>query len=451
MSHSAATPHRPQVLIVDDQPENIEVLGETLASLCDIGFALSGPEGLAQVAAHRPDLILLDVMMPGMNGYQVLEHLRSDPHSRDVPVIFVTARIDPDSETQGIEAGAVDFIHKPINPQVVRTRVSAHLERAQQRVALLELNRQLEQSLAETRSVQRQLLVLSTAIEQSPLTVMVTDTQGHIEYVNPFFTRLTGYSFSEARGRKPSILKSGLTEPGVYRDLWTRLTQGHTWTGEIVNRTKNGQTYVEETHIAPVVDAEGQPSHFIAIKLDITERKHAQEKIDHLAHYDVLTNLPNRSLFMDRVERGLALAKRHDTRLALLFIDLDKFKPINDQWGHAVGDLVLQEVARRMQGCVRESDTVSRVGGDEFVVLLLNLANAQDALQVAEKIRAALREPMQLDGKTLSVSSCIGVAMYPEHGQTQTELSRQADAAMYQAKERGRDGVVLFEPQMLNR
>lgn len=218
-----------------------------------------------------------------------------------------------------------------------------------------------------------------------------------------------------------------------------------------LNRTKNGQTYVEETHIAPVVDAGGQTSHFVAIKRDITERKRAQEKIDHLAHYDVLTNLPNRSLFMDRVERGLALARRHGTLLALLFIDLDKFKPINDQWGHAVGDLVLQEVALRMQGCVRASDTVSRVGGDEFVVLLLNLANAQDALQVAEKIRMALREPMQIDGKTLSVSSCIGVAMYPEHGQTQTELSRQADAAMYEAKERGRDCVVLFEPEMLIR
>lgn len=198
-----------------------------------------------------------------------------------------------------------------------------------------------------------------------------------------------------------------------------------------------------------MVDATGQRQHYVAIKLDITARKHAQEKLDHLAHYDVLTNLPNRSLFMDRVERGLTLAKRHDKPLALLFIDLDKFKPINDTWGHAVGDLVLQEVAQRMQSCVRESDTVSRVGGDEFVVLLLNLSNAADAMMVAEKIRSALNEPIQLQDKTLSISSCIGVALYPEHGQTQMELSRHADAAMYQAKERGRDRVVLFEPSMI--
>lgn len=441
-------PPRPQVLIVDDQPENIEVLGETLADICDIGFALSGQEGLAQVDEDLPDLILLDVMMPDMNGYEVLAHLRSNPRTRDVPVIFVTARIDPDSETQGIEAGAVDFIHKPINPQVVKTRVSAHLERAQQRAALAQLNRQLEQSLADIKAAQNKLQVLSTAIEQSPLTVMVTDTQGRIEYVNPYFTQLTGYSFDEVCGQRPSMLKSGLTDQLVFSELWTELNHGNRWMGEIINRTKHGQTYVEETHIAPVIDAEGRHSHYVAIKLDITERKHSQEKLDHLAHYDILTNLPNRSLFMDRVERGLALAKRHASLLALLFIDLDKFKPINDIWGHAIGDLVLQEVAQRMQSCVRESDTVSRVGGDEFVVLLLNLSSPTDALQVAEKIRLALNEPMQLDGKVLSVSSCIGVALYPEHGQTQTELSRHADAAMYQAKERGRNQVVLFEPMM---
>ncbi|MDD2712763.1 MAG: diguanylate cyclase [Simplicispira sp.] len=440
---------RPQILIVDDQPENIEVLGETLTHLCDIGFALSGPEALAQVAAQLPDLILLDVMMPEMNGYEVMEHLRNNPHTREIPVIFVTARVDPNSETQAIESGAVDFIHKPINPRVVRTRVWAHLERALQRAALLQLNHQLEQALAETRAMQKQLLVLSTAIEQSPLSIMVTDTQGDIEYVNPYFTQLTGYSFDEVRGQKPSLLKSGLTDQSVYRDLWAHLTQGHTWVGEIINHTKHGQIYTEEQHIAPVIDTDGQCNHYVAIKLDITERKQAQAKLDHLAHYDLLTNLPNRSLFMDRVERGMALAKRHGSLLALLFIDLDKFKPINDAWGHAVGDLVLQEVARRMQSCVRESDTVSRVGGDEFIVLLLNLASAQDALQVAEKMRVALKEPMLLDGKTLSVSSCIGVALYPEHGQTQMQLSRQADAAMYQAKERGRDRAVLFEHQMI--
>ena len=439
---------RPQVLIVDDQPENIEVLGETLADICEIGFALSGPEGLAQVAESLPDLILLDVMMPDMNGYEVLEILQHDPRTHDIPVIFVTARIDAESETRGIEAGAIDFIHKPINPQVVKTRVSAHLERAQQRAALARLNQQLEQSLVEIKAAQNKLLVLSTAIEQCPMTVMVTDSESLIEYVNPYFTQLTGYSFEEVQGKKPSILKSGLTDQMVYRDLWKHIVRGQSWVGEIINRTKDGKTYIEETHVAPVVDAEGQHSHYVAIKIDITERKHAQEKLDHLAHYDILTNLPNRSLFVERVQHGLTLAKRENQLLGLLFLDLDKFKPINDTWGHAVGDLVLQEVAQRMQSCVRESDTVSRIGGDEFVVLLLNLTGPTDALLVAEKIRVTLNQPMLLDGKTLSISSCIGVALYPEHGISQVELSRHADAAMYQAKERGRDRLVLFEAGM---
>lgn len=235
----------PQVLIIDDQPENIEVLGETLAHICEVGFALSGPEGLAQVAAQLPDLILLDVMMPDMTGYEVLDILQSDPHTRKVPVIFVTARIDSDSETRGIEAGAVDFIHKPINPQVVKARVSAHLERAQQRADLAELNQQLQDSLAQIKAAQSQLLVLSTAIEQSPLTVMVTDLEGHIQYVNPHFTHITGYTFTEAQGQKPSLLKSGLTDQTVYADLWRQIKQGRSWVGEIINRTKDGGTYIE--------------------------------------------------------------------------------------------------------------------------------------------------------------------------------------------------------------
>ncbi len=230
----------------------------------------------------------------------------------------------------------------------------------------------------------------------------------------------------------------------MYRGLWQTLRQQQHWQGEIINRNKNGQLYTEEVHIAPVLNPEGQTTHYVAIKLDITERKQAQERILHLAHYDTLTNLPNRQLFFDRLEQAVALAQRHGHLVGLLFLDLYKFKPINDTHGHGMGDLVLQTVAQRIEGCLRSSDTVGRIGGDEFVVLLPQLQHPTEAMQVAEKIRQALEQSMHIDGKTLSVSTCIGVAVYPQHGSTTTELARNADSAMYQAKVAGRNQAVLF-------
>lgn len=423
---------RPHVLIVDDQPDNVEVLGGTLSEQCEVSFALSGIEALARVADDLPDLILLDLMMPEMDGYAVIAELKRDPRSREIPVIFVTARTDADSERQALAAGAVDFIHKPINPDVVLARVNTHLQIARQ-------NRRLAEQLETLR-------VLSTAIEQCPASVMITDADVVIQYVNPYFEQISGYCAAEALGRKPSFLKSGQTDPSVYKSLWESLIKGQAWRGEMVNRRKNGELYIEESHIAPVKNAAGEIAHYVALKLDVTRRKEAEEKLDHLAHYDPLTDLPNRSLFFDRVERALAMACREGYLLALMFIDLDKFKPINDCYGHAVGDRVLQEVALRIKNCLRNSDTAGRVGGDEFVVLLAKIAADEDALQVGEKLRQALCTPILVDGLELSVSSSIGIAIYPCHGEDALCLARHADQAMYQAKQGGRDRVVLFQP-----
>lgn len=435
---------RPHVLIVDDQPDNVEVLGEVLVNLCEVSFALSGSEALALLQHSVPDLILLDVMMPGMDGYAVMQALREHPATCHVPVIFVTAHTDIDSELRALTAGAADFIHKPIHPAVVEARVRTQLHALHQQRQLQTLNRTLGEKLQEIGRAHAELQIFRTAIEHSPVPVMVTDTEGKMQYVNPQYERISGYSAQETLGHKLSAFKSGLTNPEVYRGLWQTLRQQQHWQGEIINRNKNGQLYTEEVHIAPVLNPEGQTTHYVAIKLDITERKEAQERILHLAHYDTLTNLPNRQLFFDRLEQALAQAQRHGHLVGLLFLDLDKFKPINDTHGHGMGDLVLQTVARRIEGCLRSSDTVGRIGGDEFVVLLPQLQHPTEAMQVAEKIRQALEQPMHIDGKTLSVSTCIGVAVYPQHGSTTTELARNADSAMYQAKVAGRNQAVLF-------
>jgi diguanylate cyclase (GGDEF)-like protein/PAS domain S-box-containing protein len=311
-------------------------------------------------------------------------------------------------------------------------------------VSIGRVNRRLRHSLSDLQQANGRLAVLSTAIEQSPASVVITGPNTVIQYVNPAFVKITGYSVAEAIGQTPRMLKSGLTEPATFREMWSHLQGGEPWSGELINRRKSGEVYWEEAHVAPIKDRTGQTTHYVAVKLDITERKHAHQQLDYLAHHDALTHLPNRLLFFERVAQTLTLAKRNRTKFALLLIDLDQFKPINDTHGHAVGDLVLLETAKRLSGSVRESDTVGRIGGDEFVVLLPHIGSADHATIVANKIRQALKQPLTVAETTLFISSSIGIAVYPEHGQDQLALTTHADGAMYAAKASGRDNVKVF-------
>lgn len=435
-------PDHPQahILIIDDTPLNIEILLGILEGDYALSFATSGRNALELLAKGvKPDLILLDVMMPDMDGFAVCAALKADPDTRDIPVIFVTAKTDALSEIRALKAGGVDFIHKPVNQALVRARVQLHLE-------LERRARALARSLAETQRLHAELLVLNQAMEQSPTSIVITDATGNIQYVNPFFSLLTGYAADEVLGQNPRLLKSGLTAPETYEDLWAHLIRGEPWKGELINRRKNGEVYWEEAYIGPVRDAAGRISHFVAVKINVTDRILTQERLIHMASHDVLTDLPNRGLFAERVQQALELAKRHATKLALLFIDLDQFKPVNDTWGHRLGDLLLRAVAERMKPRVRAADTIGRIGGDEFVVLLTDLEEPDAALQVAEELRQALAQPFVIEGHELSISASIGIALYPDHGADAEELSRHADLAMYRAKQDGRDRLNLFTP-----
>lgn len=435
-------PDHPQahILIIDDTPLNIEILLGILEGDYALSFATSGRNALELLAKGvKPDLILLDVMMPDMDGFAVCAALKADPDTRDIPVIFVTAKTDALSEIRALKAGGVDFIHKPVNQALVRARVQLHLE-------LERRARALARSLAETQPLHAELLVLNQAMEQSPTSIVITDATGNIQYVNPFFSLLTGYAADEVLGQNPRLLKSGHTAPETYEDLWAHLIRGEPWKGELINRRKNGEVYWEEAYIGPVRDAAGRISHFVAVKINVTDRILTQERLIHMASHDVLTDLPNRGLFAERVQQALELAKRHATKLALLFIDLDQFKPVNDTWGHRLGDLLLRAVAERMKPRVRAADTIGRIGGDEFVVLLTDLEEPDAALQVAEELRQALAQPFVIEGHELSISASIGIALYPDHGADAEELSRHADLAMYRAKQDGRDRLNLFTP-----
>jgi diguanylate cyclase (GGDEF)-like protein/PAS domain S-box-containing protein len=295
---------------------------------------------------------------------------------------------------------------------------------------------------------EERLRLAAAVFETVDEAVMVTSPENRVVAVNPAFTRITGYSADEASGKDVRVFTSDKHPPEFFDELWQALLARGAWKGEIWNRRKNGEVYAGWHSFTRVYDDKGQPTHHVAVFSDISERKAAEERIRQMAHYDRLTNLPNRTLFEDRFRQALARAKREHARMALIYADLDRFKPVNDTYGHAMGDLLLVEAAKRLQECVRGSDTVSRRGGDEFVVLLSAIASNQDALLVAEKIRSLIEQPFHLAGLELRISSSIGVALYPEHGSGEERLEHCADTAMYRAKEGGRNAVRLYDPEM---
>jgi len=290
-------------------------------------------------------------------------------------------------------------------------------------------------------------LRVAAAAFESHESMLVTNAQVEILRVNQAFTALFGFAASEVLGRNPRLLKSGRHEADFYVVMWAELVQHHSWQGEVWNVRKDGVEFPCWLCITAVCDDAGVVTHYVATHTDITLRKAAEDEVKRLAFFDPLTNLPNRRLFSDRLHQAVTKAKRELGHMALIYIDLDKFKPVNDQHGHAAGDQLLQAVAYRLKACVRESDTVARVGGDEFVVLLTRISQAQDALQVAQKMHAALRTPFHLPtGQSLQISSSVGVALYPDHGLDEATLSQHADVAMYSAKAAGRDQYLVYEP-----
>ena len=302
--------------------------------------------------------------------------------------------------------------------------------------------------LSKLKQAEEQIRTLSQAVEQSPVSVMITDTDGNIEYVNSTFERNTGYKSSEVMGKNPRILKSGSTSDDIYRELWQSISSGKAWQGELQNRQKNGEIYWEHANIAPVLDESGAICHYLAVNEDITIRKQQEKHILHQAHFDMVTNLPNRFLALDRLSQLLNEAGRSEELVAILFIDLDDFKKINDSMGHEVGDKVLMEAADRLRSVVRSGDTVGRLGGDEFIVLLSDLDDAIDARPVAENLLNRFRTPFIIDERELIITASVGIALYPDDGNSPSELLRNADSAMYHSKQQGRNTYSYFTEKM---
>jgi diguanylate cyclase (GGDEF)-like protein/PAS domain S-box-containing protein len=280
---------------------------------------------------------------------------------------------------------------------------------------------------------------LASAIAHAADAVMVTALDGTIEYVNPAFERATGWSRQDAFGQKPSILNSGNHPREMFEEMWKTVLAGQVYRATLVNRRKDGSTYHEEKTITPLRDGKGNITHFIASGKDVSDRVRAQEKLEFLAHHDTITGLPNRVLLSDRLEQALSRARRENSPVAVMFLDLDGFKAINDTAGHHVGDRLLAEVATRLQHMVRERDTVARLGGDEFAVILEGTKSMSAVSGIARKLLYALAAPVNIDGADLYVTTSVGIARFPRDGEDVHTLLRKADSAMYRAKEAGKN------------
>jgi diguanylate cyclase (GGDEF)-like protein/PAS domain S-box-containing protein len=437
------------VLIVDDEPSNIKLLTEALGGGYDVLAAGDGPAALAIAASATPDVVLLDVMMPGMDGYEVCQRLKAEHLNWDLPIIIITSSLESADEAKALEAGAVDYITKPIHPAAVRARVKSQIDlRATRARVSKQIAREQHRLFAES------------LIENSPAAIIVTDLEFTITAMNPAAQKLLWYEPEELIGHGTPLIFYGRSQ-GATRTrgsaansrafvaldqaLLTAEEDGGLRDGEWTFFRKGGSTVIVQVSMTPLKGEHGGPTGFMITAYDVSERKRREEYISHLAHHDRLTGLPTRQLLADRLEMMLSRSRRYSTVSALLMIDLNDFKEINDSLGHHVGDLLLAAVAERLSSAVRSVDTVARMGGDEFVVLAADLASAGDAELVAEKLLAALAPPVVLsERQPIHIAASIGVCIYPEGGADADMLMRNADIAMYHAKKSGKHCFQVF-------
>ncbi|BBL73931.1 EAL domain-containing protein [Methylomagnum ishizawai] len=304
------------------------------------------------------------------------------------------------------------------------------------------------QDVTERLRAEEKLRLSAAVVEATQEGVMITDPELRIVAVNRAFTAITGYQESEVVGRQPALLASGRHGQDFYQAMWASIDAVGSWQGELWNRRKNGESYPEWLTINVVKDAEDRVIHYVGVFSDISHLKQSQSQLEYLAHHDPLTGLPNRLLFTARLEHGLERAERNGLRGAVLFLDLDRFKHVNDSLGHNIGDELLRQVSARLGQAVRREDTVARLGGDEFTVLIENLKDSDDAARLAAKLIHGLTDAFVVDGRRLFIGASVGISVYPKDGRTVDQLLSNADAAMYRAKEEGRNTYRFYTEEM---
>lgn len=416
------------ILIVDDISANVALLEAVLSSEYTIRSATRGSDALTSAREMPPDLILLDIMMPGMSGYEVCERLKQNPDLRDIPVIFLSILESTDIKVKAFRSGGVDYITKPLHMEEVRARVRTHL-------GLRKLQLRLEAQNEILKQVNAERTRLAMIVESSNDAIFTVSDDSIITSWNGGAEDIFGYSAREIIG-KPVFTIMPAKHLHEQSHLWQTILSDDRLQYFETPRTRNGssQVYVSMT-TSPLLNTEGEIIGNSVISRDVTERRRMEELIRHQAHYDALTNVPNRQFFMELLSKSLAQSRRNEKKLALLFLDINGFKQVNDTLGHSCGDKLLQEVARRLTSSIRESDTVARLGGDEFIIVMPNLARTDDVDIVLEKILGLFDSPFLLGDMAVESSVSIGISLFPDDGMIGDELMRNADIAMYGAKE----------------
>ncbi|MDD3610436.1 MAG: EAL domain-containing protein [Halothiobacillaceae bacterium] len=422
----------PRVLLIEDEPGDAQLIRWQLLEKGPDAFdvrlasSLTEAEALIERESFRPDVILLDLNLPDSTGVSTVTRCRE--RLPDCPVVVLTGLDDQAAISPAIEAGAEDYLAKGADGAVLRKAI---------RYAMLRHGREAESRLAAS--------VFSHAREG----ILIAAPDGSIIDVNDAFCRITGYSREEAVGNNPRMLKSGHHDAAFYQAMWTQLLDTGAWEGEVWNRRKDGGIYPELLIISAVRSRRGPITHFVALFTDITVQKQQQERLQQLAHFDALTELPNRVLLADRLRQAMSHARRTQSPLAVAYIDLDGFKAINDQHGHDAGDHLLRVVALRMRKSLRDADTLARLGGDEFVAVIGDLSGLLETTEVLERLLVAASRPVEYNNHTLQVSASCGVTFFPQSDADldADQLLRQADQAMYEAKQAGKNRYHFFNAE----
>jgi diguanylate cyclase (GGDEF)-like protein/PAS domain S-box-containing protein len=435
----------PLILIVDDDVQNRKLLR---AMLKPEGYATvsagSGQKALEVVKQRAPDLILLDVLMPDKNGYEVARTLKDDANTSSIPIIMVTVDTDQRAMMDGLKAGAEEFLTKPINRPELWLRVRNLLRLKEMRDLLNAQNERLEREVeARTAKLQR----FRKAMDATGDAIVLVDkaTERFVE-VNATASKMFGYSREEFLGLGTES-QEATTQIELER-LRDAILGGPPSEQLMSIKIRRKDGWHLPVEIVRQTEMSDEDSITVGVVRDITEREEAHLRLYRMAHHDPLTGLPNRTLFYETLSKTLTQAERHNWEVAVLYVDLDHFKRINDTHGHAMGDVLLGRASERLLRCVRIRDTVGRLGGDEFAVILLLTDRQKGATFVAGKIREALRAPFTLGGYQVSVTASVGIAFYPDDGKDPESLIKYADMAMYRAKQSGRDAHRLFDPQM---
>jgi len=369
-------------------------------------------------------------------------HLSPEVQPDGEPSHAKAERLMRQVEETGLER--FEWMHRKADGTDFLTEVTLSRIMLDGRVALYSVWR----DISERKRVEKDLQLASAVYENTADGIIITDPNGGIISINKAFTEITGYVLEEVRGKTPAVLKSERQEEGFYRQMWGILKGTGVWQGEIWNRRKSGEVFPEWLTISAVRSANGEVANYVGVFSDLSAIKRSQEDLERLAHFDPLTDLPNRILFRDRLTHAFERSRRYGHRVAVLLLDLDGFKIVNDSLGHPFGDRLLQLVAERVQQTVRVEDTVARLGGDEFALVISNLLHGEDAVEVARNLMAAIQVPFDIGGHSAHVTASIGIAVFPEDGEEPNTLIRNADAAMYKAKASGRNAYRFYQAEM---